>query len=122
VHRSGRDAAHGSFDLFGQFDGSGNGDLDGALARFNSPFVARDDADFVGRQPFGDTVGEPFSDRYRLSIGIGEGLDDGFDAIEAEIVPLRPSALLSTSASAGCYATLRKCDNQDLLTRGTSAI
>jgi hypothetical protein len=31
---------------------------------------------------FGDTVGEPFSDCYRLSIGIGEGLDDGFDAVE----------------------------------------
>jgi hypothetical protein len=53
------------------------------LARFDSPFVAHDDPDFVGRHPFGDTVGEPFSDRDRLSIGIGEALDDGFDAVES---------------------------------------
>jgi hypothetical protein len=37
---------------------------------------------FVRRHAFGDTVGEPFSGRYRLSIVIGEGLDDGFDAVE----------------------------------------
>jgi hypothetical protein len=121
VHRCDRDAAHGRFDLVGQSAAAATAALRALLASFNWPLL-RMTTRFRGRHPFGDTVGQPFSDRYRLSIGIGEGLDDGFDAVEAEIVPLRPSALLSTSASAGCYATLRKCDNQDLLTRGTGAI
>ena len=30
----------------------------------------------------GDAGAEPFSDRRRLLIPIGEGLDDGFDAVE----------------------------------------
>jgi hypothetical protein len=54
-----------------------NATVTALLARFNSALVADDDPDFISWHPFGDTVGEPFSDPYGVSIGIGEGLDDG---------------------------------------------
>lgn len=69
------------FDLAGQLDGSGTGGIDGASGPLHLVIWCARRPQFVGRHPFGDTVGEPFSDRYRLSIGIGEGLDHGFDAV-----------------------------------------
>jgi hypothetical protein len=51
------------------------------LARFNSALVAHDDPDFVSWHPLGDGR-RAILGPYGLSIGIGEGLDDGFDAVE----------------------------------------
>jgi hypothetical protein len=82
VRRPDRYAAHGRFDLAGQLDGSGTGGLDGVSGTLHLVICCARRPRFVGRHPFGDTVGEPFSDRYRLSIEIGEGLNDGFDAVE----------------------------------------
>jgi hypothetical protein len=64
------------FDLVGQLDGRGNGGLEGASGPLHSPLLRT----IRRAASFCDIVSEPFSDRYRLSIG--EGLDNGFDPVE----------------------------------------
>jgi hypothetical protein len=70
------------FDLVGQSAAAAMTTLTGLLPRFNSPFVAVGALDSSGGPPSAIQSAERFSDRYRLSIGIGEGLDNRFDAVE----------------------------------------
>jgi hypothetical protein len=78
------------------------------LARFDSPFVAHHDADFVGGIP--SAIQPPSHSPTTVASRSGSAKLSMQDSmpLKAEIVPPRLPALSSTSASAGRY---RLCEN-----------
>jgi hypothetical protein len=72
VHRADRDAAHGRLDLVGRnSSAAATAGMTTLLARFNSPSLRTTTPHSSGI--LRRYIGEPFSDPYGLSIGIGEG-------------------------------------------------
>jgi hypothetical protein len=79
VHGDDRYAVHSSFDLVGQLDGSG---LDATSGAFNCPSPRTKTPISSGSIASAIISANHSHECHRFSIGIGEGLDDGFDAVE----------------------------------------